>query len=305
MSREKIKPMLATGASVPTVNDPDMLWEIKHDGIRILPHVRRLGDHYLQARSGTDKTATFPELHLETKVPAILDSEVVSATGLRFQDSIQKRMNRIRNITEFAKSYPAKLIVFDILEVDGENIEHLSLLLRKQYLADTLVETDNVELGTYTEDALDLWRNVIIPQSLEGMVGKDKYSHYARNARHWLKVKTWQRSYGKDSTGETFLIVGYTKGTGWRESTFGALEIARLEADGALTYVGEAGTGMNQDETGPKSIAGLVSMFSPAACPWSKEPLQATWVKPFAVYIQYLEYSNNGMMRFPSFKGVV
>ncbi|KKK60842.1 hypothetical protein LCGC14_3020350, partial [marine sediment metagenome] len=66
-----------------------------------------------------------------------------------------------------------------------------------------------------------------------------------------------------------------------------------------------AGTGMNQDDTGPKSIAYLMSMFSPAQCPWPKEPEQATWVKPFAVYIQYLEYSNDGIMRFPSFKGVV
>ena len=302
---DKIKPMLAATAKVPTENNPDMIWEIKHDGIRLLPHARRLGDHYLQSRSCTDKTKTFPEIHLETKVPAILDCEVVSATGLKFQDCIQRRMNRIRDIESFAKELPTKLVVFDILEADGENIEHLSLLQRKDYLENILVETDNVELGLYTTDALDLWHNTIIPQGLEGMVGKDIWNRYARNARHWLKVKTWQRNYGKDSTGETFLIVGYTKGTGWRASTFGALEIARLEADGTSTYVGEAGTGMNQDETGPKSIAGLMSMFSPAPCPWLKEPMQATWVKPFAVYMQYLEYSNDGIMRFPSFKGVV
>ena len=295
-----IKPMLATGAKVPTENSPDMLWEIKHDGIRLLPHVRRYGDHYLQARSGTDKTATFPEIHLETKVPAILDSEVVSATGLRFQDCIQKRMNRIRDIESFAKELPAKLVVFDILEVDGENIEHLSLMQRKLYLADTLIETDNVEFGSYTRDAFYLWHNVIIPQGLEGMVGKARTGQYVRNARRWLKVKAWKRNYGKDSTGETFMIVGYTKGIGWRAPTFGALEIARLEADNTLTYVGEAGTGMDRAE-----ISGLMSMFSPSVCPWPKEPEQATWVKPFAIYVQYLEYSNDGIMRFPSFKGVV
>ncbi len=296
-----IKPMLATGASVPTENDPNMIWEIKHDGIRILPHVKRRGDHHLQARSGSNKTDTFPELHIETTVPGVvLDSEVVSATGLRFQDSIQRRMNRIRGIQAYAKAIPAKLVVFDVLEINWENVEHLPLLQRKNLLAKVLIETDNVVLGTYTEDALSLWNNIIIPQGLEGMVGKAKTGQYVRDARHWLKVKTWQRNYGKDSTGETFLVVGYTKGTGWRESTFGALEIGRLEEDGSLIYVGEAGTGMDIAE-----ITGLMSMFSPTSCPWPTEPEQATWVKPFAVHIQYLEYSNDGMMRFPSFKGVV
>ncbi len=296
-----IKPMLASGAKVPTENNPDMLWEIKHDGIRLLPHVRRYGDHYLQARSGTDKTATFPEIHLETTVPGVvLDSEVVSATGLSFQDSIQRRMNRIREIQAYVKAFPVKLVVFDVLEVNWENVEHLPLIQRKELLSKVLVETDNVELGLYTTDALSLWNNQIIPEGLEGMVGKDKYGSYERNARRWLKVKAWKRNYGKDSTGETFMIVGYTQGTGWRAPTFGALEIARLEVDHTLTYVGEAGTGMDNAE-----ISGLMSMFSSSYCPWPREPEQATWVKPFAIYIQYLEYSNAGMMRFPSFKGVV
>jgi len=298
-----IKPMLAKGASVPRTNDPNLVWEIKHDGIRILPHVDRR-NHYLQARSGTDKTETFPELHLETKLPAILDSEVVSATGLSFQDSIQRRMNRIRDIEAFAKAIPSKLVVFDILEIDGRNVEHLLLLERKSLLADVLVETDNVELGSYTEDAVGLWNNVIIPRGLEGMVGKGKAGRYVRDARNWLKVKAWRRNYGKNSTHETFLIVGYTQGTGWRESTFGALELARLEKDGSLTYVGEVGTGMTSKGSASE-IASLMSMFSPASCPWEDEPESATWVRPFAVYVQYLEYTNDGIMRFPSFKGVV
>jgi len=294
-----IKPMLATGAQVPNTNDPSIIWEIKYDGIRLLPHVYKNG-HYLQARSGTDKTETFPELHLETTAPVILDGEVVSATGLSFQDSIQRRMNRIKNIGFYAETIPAKLVVFDILEADGKNVEHLPLIQRKEILSRALVETDNVELSPYTEDALELWNDIVIPQGLEGMVGKLRTGLYERNARHWLKVKTWRRNYGKDSTGETFLVVGYTQGTGWRKTTFGALKLARLEADNTLTYVGEVGTGMDRPE-----IEGLVSMFASALCPWPKEPEQATWIKPFPVYIQYLEYTNEGIMRFPSFKGIV
>ena len=79
--------------------------------------------------------------------------------------------------------------------------------------------------------------------------------------------------------------------------------LARLEDDGSSTYIGAVGTGTELDR---QDIQALMSMFTTvSSCPWSKEPEQATWVKPFAVYIQYLEYSNDGMMRFPSFKGVV
>ena len=310
-----IKPMLAessprpVGDEYPAVfRDGNYIWEYKEDGIRVLSFINR-GIDSLQARSGTDKTRTFPELRIETKCPATLDGEVVSATGLSFQDSIQKRMNRIHDIDSMAKLFPAKKVIFDILEVNGENIEHLPLEARKEILADIFIPTNNSELGIYSEDGAGMWRGVLA-KGLEGLVGKRKDGLYLRNKRHWLKVKAWKRNYGKDSTGETFLVVGYTKGTGWRESTFGALVLGRLEKDGSTTYVGGVGTGMKSRMVSVASenvtIAGLMSMFSIVpACPWAKEPERATWVKPFPIRIQYLEYSNDGMVRFPSFKGVV
>ena len=300
-----IKPMLAEGAprpigdEYPTMfRDGNYLWEQKYDGIRLLSFVNKGIDH-LQARSGTNKTETFPEIRIETKRPAILDGEGVSAAGLSFQDSVQKRMNRISNIDTMKKLFPVKKVVFDILEVDGKNIEHLPLESRKEILADVFIPTDSAELAPYSEDGVSLWDEVIA-QGLEGLVGKSKQGAYLRDKREWLKVKAWKRNYGKDSTGETFLVVGYSKGTGWREPFFGSLEIARLEADGTSTYVGEAGTGYKRAE-----IEAMCSMFSPIPCPWAKEPVPATWVKPFACRMQYLEYSNDGMMRFPSFKGVI
>ncbi|KKL62213.1 hypothetical protein LCGC14_2187380, partial [marine sediment metagenome] len=94
MVTEKIKPMLAVGASVPTENNPDMLWEIKYDGLRILSFDSGV-NQYLQARSGSNKTLTLPEIRVETKLPAILDGEAIGAHGESFQNSVQHRMNRI------------------------------------------------------------------------------------------------------------------------------------------------------------------------------------------------------------------
>ena len=294
---EKIKPMLAEGSPQP-FNDPSYIWEIKYDGARILSFINGSNVH-LQARSGSDKTDTFPELRIETRRPAILDGEVVSATGLSFQDSIQKRINRTYDVLATAVQCPAKLVVFDCLEIDGKSVEHLPLETRKGLLAEVLIPTENTELAPFYEDGITLWTTVI-ENDLEGLVGKLKASQYLRNKRKWLKVKAWKRNYGKNSTGETILAIGYTQGTGWRESTFGALVLARLGVDGVLTYVGEVGTGFDQDE-----IKALYAMSSSGVCPWTREPGPATWIKPFVIKVQYLEYTNEGIMRFPSFKGVV
>lgn len=301
-----IKPMLAKGADVPEANDPNMIWETKYDGARILAFTGK--SQYLQARSGTNKTETLPEIKVVTKLPAILDGEVIGANGESFQDSVQHRINKGRDISIAVRAFPLKYIVFDVLEIDGKNVEGLPLMTRKALLDQLFVQSKSAELAPYTEDALTLWQQVIAAGG-EGMVGKRKQASYVRDAREWLKVKTWQRNYGRQSTGETFLAVGYTKGTGWRESTFGALVLARLEADGSSTYIGAVGTGMlssTQDFKEVKTIKALMSMFVEVPfSPWPKDPEPATWIKPFAVKIQYLEYSNEGILRFPSFKGVV
>jgi len=292
-----IKPMLCEG--YPKVfNDSGYIWERKLDGARILPIVSGT-DVHLQARSGTNKTHTFPELRVETRLPAILDGEVVSAKDLSFQDSIQHRINKMNNVDAASRLYPAKLVVFDVLEIDGRNVETLPLETRKQLLQKVVVPTDTVELSDFTADGEALWQDVLA-NGWEGAVGKRRAGSYVRNARDWLKVKAWKRNYGKETTGETILVVGYTQGTGWRQSTFGALVLARLEADGSSIYVGEVGTGFNDAE-----IAHICTMFLPGVCPWTREPEPATWIKPFAIKVQYLETTNEGLLRFPSYKGMV
>ncbi len=309
MSPDKIKPMLAEGADAPTANNPDVIWEQKYDGARIIAF-KDGTSQYLQARSGSNKTETLPEIRVETKLPAILDGEVIGANGGTFQDTVQHRINKANNIEIAKKIFPLKYMVFDVLSIDGKNVEALPLITRKELLANLLIPTETVELAPFTEDALTLWQEMVA-KGLEGMVGKKKQGKYLRDTRDWLKVKTWQRNYGLKSTGETFLVVGYTEGTGWRESTFGSMILARLESDGSSTYVGAVGTGVTSATNGSSGgntddIRALMAMFVKVPfCPWPKEPEPATWVKPFAIKLQYLEYSNDGILRFPSFKGVV
>ena len=278
-----IKPMLCQTADK-AFDSPDYIWEGKYDGARIIAYVNGT-ERKLQGRSGAIKTTLFPELDVRTKTPAILDGEVIS--GNSFND-LQHRVNRQNGIATAMKAYPAKYVVFDVLEANGINVRSSPLIKRKEILQTLLVETDNVSLAPYTEKGVGLFQ-VIKERQLEGVIGKRKQGAYLEDKREWLKVKTWQEG--------TFLVVGYTKGTGWRATTFGALVLSDIKG----RYVGSVGTGFTD-----LVIANIYKEWLvPAPCPFPREPEPATWVKPFAAKIRYLEFTNDGMLRFPSFKGVV
>lgn len=286
---DKIRPMLAKDG-VTAVNDKSMIWQSKYDGARALAFVNG-SSVFLQARSGTNKTDTFPELRVQTKLPAIVDGEIVPANGESFQDGIQTRINtsNTTKISLLTKSHPAKYMVFDVLEIDGKNVESLPLVNRIELLNQTLVPTNNVELAPWYDDGEALFAAAKAKQ-LEGIIGKTRTGRYERDVRGWIKVKCWQQ--------DTFMVVGYTDGTGWRKegNFFGALELANMKGQ----YVGEVGTGFNNVD-----LANIMKMFSPGVCPFPREPEKATWVKPFAIKVRFLEYSNDGILRFPSFRGVI
>lgn len=276
-----IKPMLCK-LQDSAFNSPDYIWEPKLDGARIIAVVKD-GKARLFARSGAEKTSLFPELEIVTKCDAVLDGEVVSG---QFND-IQHRVNRINGMERVAREFPARYSVFDILEILGTSVRGLGLTRRKEVLQSILTNTENVSLTPFTEDGKGLF-DLIKGQQGEGVVGKTKEGLYHEGKRMWLKVKTWQQ--------DTFMAVGYTDGTGWRSSSFGALVLA--SASGA--YVGSVGTGFTEQD-----LKDLMKLFSAVQCPWSREPEPATWIKPFPVKIKYLEFTNDGRLRFPAFKGVV
>ena len=60
-----------------------------------------------------------------------------------------------------------------------------------------------------------------------------------RRSRDWLKVKATGR--------QEFVIAGYTRGSGARAATFGALVLA-VNDGGELRYAGNVGTGFDDRE---------------------------------------------------------
>lgn len=276
-----VKPMLAKLQNEAFVQD-NFIWEQKYDGARIIAVVQD-GNARLFSRSGKEKTSMFPEIKIETVKNAILDGEIIS--GNSFND-MQHRF-RQNGVSQAVKEYPAKYAVFDILECSDIDLRSMSLWKRKEILKLNLKETNNVTLAPYVQDGVTLF-NFMKEHQLEGVIGKPLSSPYIEgNRTNWLKVKTWQKG--------VFLAVGYTKGTGWRENLFGALVLSDVKGN----YVGSVGTGFDDD-----MIKQIMNYFYPGPCPFPREPEPATWIIPFAIDVQYLEYTNDGKLRFPSFKGM-
>lgn len=265
-----IKPELCALYAEP-FTDPNYLWEIKYDGERCIADVRK-DDHSLQARSGRDKTKMFPELHLETQVPAILDGEMVCyQDGKLIFNALQHRTNLQYGVEQAVKLYPVTYEVFDILQADGQDLQNLSLAERKKILAQTLIVTDNVRIVPTFTDGVALFEKMVADH-IEGVVGKALISKYHQGKRNWIKVKATQ-------IGE-FIVSGYTPGTGWRASTFGAL----ILKDENGKYVGNVGTGFDENE--------IRRLY---------EKLKSN--QHIKVRVQYLEKTDDGMLRFPSYKG--
>jgi bifunctional non-homologous end joining protein LigD len=276
------EPMLCKIQDKP-FNDPGYIWEPKLDGARIIATVLD-GKVRLFGRSGAEKTHLFPDLKIVTACDAVLDGEVVS--GNSFND-MQHRINRVNGVSQAIKEYPARYSVFDIMQLGSLSIAGFPLSHRKEVLKTIVTETENVSLTPCVADGVKLFE-VMKQNNLEGVVGKALNGQYHEGKREWLKVKCWQEGM--------FVVVGYTQGTGWRKSTFGALVLA----DAKGNYVGSVGTGVNEED-----IKNLVKMFKSGPCPFPREPEPATWIKPFPVKIKFLEKTGDGMLRFPVFKGVV
>lgn len=290
----KIKPMLARLEAKPW-NNPEWCWEEKFDGVRAIVDTKTGS---IQSRSGKDKTANFPEIKPKTVKPAILDGEIVAyVNGKTDFNTIQHR-GTSSDLLFRMNEYPAHYQVFDVLEVDGISVMGYPLSARKKLLTAVLVPDARVHLTNYSTDGEALFKDAV-DHDLEGIIGKNLNTRYMPDAREWVKVKRSQV--------DSFVVCGYTAGTGWRANTFGALALGKVGPSG-LEFAGEVGTGFNDHDI--DEIFTAMRLLQTNHCPFVNNPYtmngQPKWVIPsIRVIVKFLEYTNSNVLRFPSFKGMV
>src|SRR5918994_1599194 len=245
-----IKPMLSTQVDKPFDNR-DWVFEVKWDGVRcifFLHHTKGL--FKLQSRNGKTITHRYPELlnplqsNIKCKECVILDGEIVVLDKEGFPDfqHHQKRMNvdYSREIEFLSKQFPATYYVFDILYLDGNNLQNLELLERRRILTNIVNTNSKIQISDFIEEyGIEVFREST-RMNLEGIVAKRKTSRYFQGIRSkdWLKIKSIKT--------HDCIIVGYTKGEGNREKYFGSLLLAVVNnSDGKLRFVGHTGSGFN------------------------------------------------------------
>jgi bifunctional non-homologous end joining protein LigD len=304
---ESLTPMMARLAALPA-GDREWAFEYKWDGERALAFVDG-GRVRLMGRTGRDITPRYPELRaLGEAVGArqlLLDGELVALDekGRPSFQRMQLRMGLTRDtdIRRRMQDVPVAYIIFDLLHLDGRSLLASTYRERRKQLATLKLEGESwwVPPHSIGEGAELLRSSRELGQ--EGVVAKRLDSVYeaGRRSGAWLKIKNNNR--------QEFVIGGFTAGEGRRQGALGALLVGYHSQPKAadLIYAGKVGTGYTDailDSLG-RRLAPLKRATSPFTA--GSPPRSATFVEPQVVAeIEFLEWTRDGTLRAPSFKGV-
>ncbi|HYT10800.1 MAG TPA: ATP-dependent DNA ligase, partial [Mycobacteriales bacterium] len=121
----------------------DWLLERKLDGERCVAS-KDGGEIRLESRTGKDLTGTYPEVRAalggQHRRDFLVDGEVVAFDGDQTSFSrLQQRLGVTQPGPDLLAAYPVVLCVFDLLEVDGEDVTGRPLVERRERLAQPAV----------------------------------------------------------------------------------------------------------------------------------------------------------------------
>ena len=130
----------------------------------------------------------------------VLDGELVvpAADGRSDFEEVRRRnlIQRPRSIQEAAAKSPAVLIVFDLLEVGGNDLRALPLLDRRRALREHVQPGPRLHLIDHVETHGEALFQAIAAQDFEGIVAKRVDAPYrAGRQPAWVKIKN--RGYSR------------------------------------------------------------------------------------------------------------
>jgi bifunctional non-homologous end joining protein LigD len=300
-------PMLASLADAP-LDDPQLVYEPKYDGIRAIVEIAPKGHVRLWSRLGNEKTRQFPEITAALehwararKAPLVLDGEIVALDAKGQPAGFQQLQGRI-HLSEADERSGARtaLIAFDILKDGDRDYRDRPLTERRAALEKVFAKTGSPMLRISDQvrgDGRALWAQAMA-QGWEGLIAKHAASLYKSGKRSpdWRKLKLVHE--------QEFVIGGWTEPRQTR-AYFGALLLGVY--DGAsLVYAGHTGTGFNE-----KELARVMKLLKPLEAPASpfavkpKTNERPHWVRPELVaQIKFTEWTADGKLRHPVYLGL-
>ena len=286
--------------------------DYKYDGFRLQIH-RSGKEIKLFTRNLENVTSQFPDIvnMIEKDVNSkefIIDCEVIGydkKTGnwKPFQD-ISQRIKRKYEIDEMIKEVPVMIIVFDIINLDGENLisipfserrNRLSKVINEDPLAVSLAKeivTDSVEKGNefYAKALSD---------GAEGVMMKKLDSVYKPGSRvgYGIKIKPVMETLD-------LVVVGSEWGSGKRSKWLSSFILACRDGN-EFKEIGKMGTGFKEKDEEGVSFGKMTELLKPLIVSESGREVR---VKPGVIIeVKYEEiqkstnYDSGFALRFPRF----
>ncbi len=303
---ERIVPMMARSSTTVPSDEQKWSFEVKWDGVRAIAYAQP-GRLRLESRNLNDITAAYPEvrgiLDQLGMHEAVLDGEIVAfdEQGKPSFERLQRRMHVASpgQVKRLAASLPVVYAIFDLLYLDGRALVEEPYEERRRRL-------EELELGGQA------WRvpaahpgegarllEATREQGLEGIVAKRLGCRYepGRRSGNWVKVKNTHR--------QELVIAGWIPGEGRRAKRIGALLMGYFE-NGSFAYAGRVGTGFT--EATLDELRARLEPLRRKGSPFDRAPRlprEAVFVEPKLVAeIELREWTTEGVMRAPSFKGL-
>jgi bifunctional non-homologous end joining protein LigD len=279
----------------------DWLLERKFDGERCV--ARKAGSEVvLESRTGKDLTSTYPEVEAAVRGQGagelLLDGEVVAYDGDQTSFTrLQQRLGVSGPSPEHVAAYPVVYCVFDLLQIDGEDLTALSLVQRRARLTRAVRQGAALQLTeAWRDDAAGRFA-AACRSGWEGLIAKRADAPYvAGRSRDWLKLKcVWEQE---------FVIGGYTEPGGSR-TDFGALLVGYYDR-GSLRYAGKVGTGYTQATLRDLGLRlRKLHADAPAFVDAQPVPRGTHWTRPELVaQIGFAEWTTDARLRQPRFMGL-
>ena len=262
--------------------------EIKFDGYRVQIHLANEAVKIF-TRRGIDWTNRFKKIahdawHIAAG-SAIIDGEVVvpAENGTTDFSVLQNELK--------GKSNKIVMVAFDLLYLNGYDLQKLPLIERKTHLKKVIGGTDLQFSESFEVDGPDMFAHAC-KVGLEGVVSKVRDSRYSSGrGNDWVKKTCAQR--------ETLTIAGFAlDGNKWD-----GIYVGRRKGTD-LVYAGKVDHGFDT-----KSAADLRRRLTPlirTTQPYAKRIAhKGIWVEPeINAEIEYRAKSAEGKVRHPFFKGV-
>ncbi|MDV8001452.1 ATP-dependent DNA ligase [Rhodococcus sp. IEGM 1408] len=298
-------PMIPTAGAVTALPGEKWAFEGKWDGYRVT--VATDGEHTrLVSRNGNslDFLADgFPGLAKALKVPSVIDGELVvlGPDGVPNFAALAKQAAAGGTDSSIG---PVHLFVFDVLEVDGVDLQTQPWERRREVLdalSARLSQVERVQVPEVLDGPGDRALAEATEFGWEGIVAKRRDSRYesGRRSKSWLKEKLL--------TTTEAVVGGWRPGKGGRSGSLGSLLLG-LPAETGLTYIGRVGTGFT-DRQG-RAILDELEPLRRKTSPFVEQlpadaRRDAIWVLPkLVVEVRHQGFSDDGVLRQSSWRDI-